>query len=76
MCLLETSWAAPSLQFDELPSVLERLEEMKSDGLLEINPDGIRVTDKGRAYVRNICMAFDLRMLRNQPETRIFSMTV
>ncbi|AEP35806.1 oxygen-independent coproporphyrinogen III oxidase [Taylorella asinigenitalis] len=76
MCLLETSWEQESMQFPELPQVLVRLEEMQSDGLLEIYPNGLKVTDAGRTYVRNICMAFDLRMLRNQPETRIFSMTV
>ena len=54
----------------------KRLEEMQHDGLIEIGSDYLKITDAGRLFARNICMAFDLRMLRNQPETRIFSMTI
>lgn len=76
MCLLETSWADPAMRFAELPQTLERLEEMARDGLLEFSDHGLRITERGRTFSRNICMAFDLRMLRDKPETRIFSMTV
>ena len=76
MCLLETSWENPENQFNELPDTLERLKEMAHDGLLEISDTGLRITEKGRIFARNICMTFDLRMLRDKPETRIFSMTV
>lgn len=76
MCLLETHWEAPSTQFKELPDVLERLQEMQNDGLIDIGDTYLKITEKGRTFARNICMAFDLRMLRKQPETRIFSMTV
>ena len=76
MCLLETSWEKPEEQFKELPDTLERLQEMAQDGLLEISDTGLKITEKGRTFARNICMSFDLRMLRDKPETRIFSMTV
>ena len=76
MCLLETSWEKPEQQFPELPDTLERLKEMESDGLLEFVPNGLKITEKGRIFTRNIRMTFDLRMLRHKPETRIFSMTV
>ena len=76
MCLLETSWEKPEQQFPELPDTLERLKEMESDGLLEFVPNGLKITEKGRIFTRNICMTFDLRLLRDKPETRIFSMTV
>ena len=49
---------------------------MAQDGLLEISDTGLKITAKGRTFARNICMSFDLRMLRDKPETRIFSMTV
>jgi oxygen-independent coproporphyrinogen-3 oxidase len=32
--------------------------------------------EKGRVFTRNVAMAFDLRMMRKMPETRLFSMTV
>lgn len=75
MCTLETSWDEDS-HLPELDNAMERLQEMQSDGLVELSRNRIRITEKGRAFTRNVAMAFDLRMLRNQPETRIFSMTV
>lgn len=76
MCNLETSFEKEILQFPELSDTRIRLTEMESDGLLEWKDDKLIVTEAGRIFVRNICMTFDLRMLRNKPETRIFSMTV
>ena len=76
MCQLQTSWEDPALQFPELPDCLERLREMEEDGLLEISENGLKVTEAGRPFVRNICMAFDLHLIRKKPTTRIFSMTV
>jgi oxygen-independent coproporphyrinogen-3 oxidase len=49
---------------------------MESDGLLLIQPNSLIVTEKGKAFVRNICMAFDLRLKRKTPQTQLFSMTV
>ena len=31
---------------------------------------------EGRAYLRNICMAFDARLIRKAPATQLFSSTV
>lgn len=76
MCQFETSWRDEQHYFDELPEVLKGLEEMEYDGLLIRNEHQLRVTEKGKPFVRNICMAFDLLLGRNQPQTRIFSMTV
>ena len=64
------------MQFDEIPQVLERLTEMQEDGLVELDDQALRVTADGRMFVRNICMAFDLRLWRHKPATRIFSMTI
>ncbi|CCG53137.1 Oxygen-independent coproporphyrinogen III oxidase HemN [Flavobacterium indicum GPTSA100-9 = DSM 17447] len=76
MCHFETSWDTPELQFPEIDEVLESLQEMREDGLLELNNKTLYVTEKGKAFVRNCCMAFDLRLLRNKPETELFSMTI
>ncbi len=49
---------------------------MQEDELLKILViSSIQVTDAGKPFVRNICMAFDLRLKRRVPENRIFSMT-
>jgi len=76
MCQFTTSWKDNSLDFPELSTVLSSLEEMREDGLLTIQNDTITVTEKGKPFVRNICMAFDLRLIRNAPETKLFSMTI
>lgn len=76
MCNLETSWVDSSMQLIELPEVLEKLEEMEADGLVEFSFQKLYITEKGRPFVRNICMAFDLLLQRSKPETQLFSMTV
>ncbi len=76
MCHFETNWDQNHLYFDTFPETLIQLKEMESDDLLEISGFGIKVTKKGQPFVRNICMAFDLHLQRNKPETSLFSMTV
>lgn len=76
MCRFKTSWTANSFYFKELPEVISRLREMEIDGLINIASNSIEVTKKGQPFVRNICMAFDLLLQRNQPHTNLFSMTV
>ena len=76
MCQLETSWHEPENRFAELPAVLLKLREMEPDGLLLFTHSGIQVTETGRPFVRNICMAFDVLLERSKPETQLFSMTI
>ena len=56
--------------------IIERLGEIIDDGLIEVSDNKIIVKEAGRMFVRNICMAFDLRLVENQPDIRIFSMTI
>ena len=76
MCQFKTSWKNKSLQFSELPKVLENLFELEHDGLIVRENKAIIITEKGKPFVRNICMAFDLRLIRKAPETKLFSMTI
>ncbi|MGB0882879.1 MAG: coproporphyrinogen III oxidase, partial [Vicingaceae bacterium] len=46
------------------------------DGLVTITENGLSLPEKARPFVRNVCMAFDLQLIRNKPTTRIFSMTI
>lgn len=75
MCRLETSWDM-NTSFPEIENALQVLKEMETDGLVEISDKTLKITEKGRAFTRNVAMTFDLRMMRNKPETRIFSMTI
>lgn len=74
MCHFRSSLDDAILGLPEISNV--SLNEMVDDELIQLNNRRLEVTPKGRPYVRNICMAFDLRLLRHQPETQIFSMTV
>ncbi|WP_343487258.1 oxygen-independent coproporphyrinogen III oxidase [Allomuricauda sp. d1] len=76
MCRFETSWELGSLNPQDIQHIIDNLTELEHDGLVEIKPDEIKVTKKGRPYVRNISMAFDMRLYRKKPETQLFSMTV
>lgn len=76
MCHFETSWKDPKMQFPELQECLSRLKEMELDGLVQMRENGLSLPENARPFVRNICMAFDLQLIRNKPTTRIFSMTI
>src|SRR5690606_15711719 len=76
MCGFATSWADGRMQFAGIDGVLEQLEEMSQDELIKITDSSVMILKKGKPFVRNICMAFDLRLKRKLPENRIFSMTI
>jgi oxygen-independent coproporphyrinogen-3 oxidase len=74
MTRMETRWSGADYTpwIDTVPA---RLAEMAADGLLELRDDGCRVTEEGRGFLRNICMAFDARLARRSPERALFSRT-
>lgn len=76
MCNFNTSWEDESMKFEEIHLIKHQLKEMVSDGLVKIEDTKMEITDAGKPFVRNVCMAFDLRLQRNIPNTKIFSMTV
>ncbi len=76
MCKLETSWEHEVEQFEDLDVVREHLKEMEIDGLVNTNNCKVSVTELGRPFIRNVCMAFDLLLHRKAPEKRVFSMTI
>jgi oxygen-independent coproporphyrinogen-3 oxidase len=82
MTKFETQWSteASGAEAASLHEVPARLSELALDGLVKIEekPKSIRiqVTEEGRAYLRNVCMAFDLRLVRRAPATELFSKTI
>lgn len=76
MCRFETSWIENSILQEELPDIISGLKEMETDGLVSLTPYSITVTALGKPFVRNVCMAFDLKMRRRMPQTQLFSMTI
>lgn len=76
MCHFETEWSNPELQHPSLYEGLERLQEMQDDGLLVVSGDRLEVTEAGKTFIRNICMALDARLWRHKPETELFSQVI
>jgi oxygen-independent coproporphyrinogen-3 oxidase len=76
MCNFETSWFNDEMFFADLPLVLDELKELEKDGLIEITPRQLKVNQAGKPFIRNICMAFDLKLRNKTPDTRLFSMTI
>ncbi|TAI47113.1 oxygen-independent coproporphyrinogen III oxidase [Flagellimonas allohymeniacidonis] len=76
MCRFETSFGYETTDLPDSQLILENLSELEKDELIEIGANSIKITEKGKPFVRNICMAFDLKLYRNKPKTRLFSMTI
>lgn len=71
MCNFKTSWSDEWIFSEEMN---QTLLEMKQDGILELQPNGLIV--KQRAFVRNICMVFDQYLVKNRRNERLFSQTI
>ena len=76
MTSLQTSWSQSELYSPHLASVQERLLELEKDGIVQTTSHSCQVTEKGRAFLRNVCMAFDARLLEKAPTTQLFSQTI
>jgi oxygen-independent coproporphyrinogen-3 oxidase len=76
MCQFKTNWNSKTTYFNEVEGIVEELQEMVEDGLIEIHNNELLILEKGKPFVRNVCMAFDLRLKRKKPETQLFSMTI
>ena len=76
MCRFSTSWEDEVMQNQAVYDGLERLSELVNDGLVVIKPFEVQVTERGKNFIRNICMSFDARLWRNLPQTQLFSSTV
>lgn len=76
MCNFKTVWTDKAATFSDLPEVLIKLKEFELDGLIQFGNKQVIVTEKGKPFIRNICMAFDVLLQRKKPETKLFSMTI
>jgi oxygen-independent coproporphyrinogen-3 oxidase len=76
MTRLQTSWKAPADYTPYIEQAVRRLEEPAADDLVVLEAHGVRVTARGRAFLRNICMAFDARLERRMPGRTLFRRAV
>jgi oxygen-independent coproporphyrinogen-3 oxidase len=54
---------------------LARLKPLADDGLVTADPRAVTVSETGRYFIRNVCMAFD-RYLERDASVRMYSRTV
>ncbi len=64
MCDLALDYATMSQQWgidfeSHFASALEQLNEPAEDGLIEFTPEGLKVSERGRLFIRNLAMCFD-----------------
>ena len=76
MCRLQTSWEKADQQHPSLFQALERMREIEADGLVRVGADSLQVKEEGRPFIRNICMALDARLMRQEPQKQIFSQVI
>jgi oxygen-independent coproporphyrinogen-3 oxidase len=81
MTRFRTNWDERGSAGGFLRDIGTRLAPLASDGLIVVNEDACEVTDVGRAFLRNVCMAFDARLVRQRAGSApagapVFSRTV
>lgn len=67
-----------AIRFDEyFAAEMQRLEEFRDEGLVELSSDEIHVAPLGRIFIRNVAMAFDRYLHEQQMHRRpLFSKTL
>lgn len=76
MCHLQTSWRENHLKLSQIDAIIESLSETVKDNIININDNTLVVSENSRAFIRNVCMSFDVRLHKSRPETQMFSMTI
>ncbi len=76
MCKLHTDWSRPEDYTLSLEEGKNKLKELVDDKLISINGNQIEILPSGRPFVRNVCMAIDERLWKNNPESQIFSKVI
>lgn len=76
MCNFETNWNDKQLQNKVVFDSLKRMQEMEKDILVNLSDNKMVVTEKGKTFIRNICMALDDRLWKKTPSTQLFSKSI
>ena len=76
MCNHQTTWNHYIEPSEALLEGIKRVEPLAQDGLIELFSWGLIVTETGKRFLRNICMALDDRLWSDKPTTQLFSMAI
>lgn len=58
---------------EQAHDIREFLVDMIQDGLVTLTGRTFKITEKGRPFLRNACVALDQRLRRQKPTTKVFS---
>jgi oxygen-independent coproporphyrinogen-3 oxidase len=76
ICHFKTSWHEPHQQCDMIYEAISDWKQMEEDGLVELHPYELYVTETGRHFLRNICAALDPFLKQSVEKKNLFSSTV
>ncbi len=74
ICHFEAEWLNERDYFNEF--LLPRFRMLEADGLLKIFPYQVKVTQRGRSFIRNICAVLDERLNTTELAKPTFSRAV
>ena len=60
----------------ELTDAKSFLKELLADEIVSLNDHRLAVTEKGKPFIRNICVLFDGRMRNKNPDQKVFSSSI
>lgn len=75
MCRHESDFNATFCNQMLLDNSMERLSELIKDHLISIDHNKVSLSENGKFFLRNICLAFDKRYWNKTPDKSIFSTT-
>jgi len=74
-CKGETSFEEKHLPLLE-KYTFRKLKDLAKDKLVNWSKHGVKLTPQGHYFIRNICSAFDLFLLRAEPLKQVFSKAI
>ncbi len=75
MCRHESDFNSTFCDQMLLDKTMGRLSELINDQLISIDRNKVSLSDNGKFFLRNICLAFDERYWNKTPDKNIFSTT-
>jgi oxygen-independent coproporphyrinogen-3 oxidase len=72
---LMTKWKT-ILKENQKEDIRSFLEPLIKDGFVCLDDQTLSITDQGRPFLRNACMALDRRLRAKAPQTKIFSQSL
>ncbi len=76
MTQMKTSWDASFQSISNFRDIFSALEALQEDGIIELTSSSCRVTQRGVPFLRNVCMAFDVYLIKKGSQANVFSKTI